>query len=410
MCEVREVLGHDDLLKTWVCEVVFQSSLTHEQQVVMTAIMGQKPFHFGFVADARGLSVVMHSTREKVRRPQCISALRDVFKVARVEASIQKMVTMNCFHLELFGLRPNPGPTFPKKAEPMVELCEEEAIEIWGKLLHSDDEKPICLSDVDEALEEARAKKRDESLTSRRSAFPWLSAPPAAHGSRILWCTPAPPHLEVAPQRVLREWQKLEWTLLRCESAEMLESPTMDHFLDFCAVYMALSTVRDDRKLLHQAFDTFATHVHQMTGRKILKKELSEAALAAIRQRGAGKHCQSCSRALSEELIMDVNGWMVRRHSDGMFCCAECARGRCKGCSFPLDERGHCVKRCGIRWHGAVRRATWREYFQQYPSYVREAKSWCRVKLLTCSHDLLESTMDFTTYGGHHHVMPDAFF
>jgi hypothetical protein len=320
------------------------------------------------------------------------------------------MVTMNCFHLELFGLRPNPGPALPKMAELKVELCEEEAIKIWGKLLQSDDEKPICLSDVDEALEEARAKKRDESLTSRRSEFPWLSAPPAAQDSRILWCTPAPPHLEVAPQRVLREWQKLEWTLLRCESVEMRASPSMDHFLDFCAVYKTLSTVRDDRKLLHQAFDTFAAHIHQMTGRKVLKQELSEATLAAVRQRSAGKHCQSCDRALSEELIMDVNGLMVRRHSHGMFCGTACARGRCKGCSFPLDESGRCVKNCGIWWRGAVRRATWREYFQQYPSYVREAKSWCQVKLLMCSPDLLESTMDFTTYGGHHHVTPDAFF
>ena len=403
------MLGHEDLLRTWVSEVVFPVTLTQDQLVVMRVIMQQKPFHFGLISDAGGHFVVMHSSREKVRRSQCISALRDVFKVARVEARIQRTVTFNCFHLEFLGFRPNPGSTIPKKEVP-VELDEADETKIWEELLPSDDERPICIAEVDEAFEKALKQKREDRLalwrTPSSSSFPL----PPTEGPRIVWCTPVPQQLEVAPQRILREWQKLEWALLRCESDEMRSRPTLAHFADFHAVYKAISTVQDDGKLLQQAFDTFAFHVKKATGKTILKKELSEATLKAIRQRCSGKHCQSCSRVLSEDLMMDMDGVIVRKHLHGMFCSSKCARGRCKGCSFPLDEQQQCVKRCSIRWRGMVRRATWREYFEQYPSYEKEAKTWCKFKLLTCSSEFIESPMDFVTYGGYHHVSPDAFF
>jgi hypothetical protein len=411
MCEIVEVLGHEDLLRTWVSDVVFLTSLTQDQLVVMKVLMQQKPFHFGLCCESGRHIVVMHSSRERVRRSQCISALRDVFKVARVEAIIQKTVTFNCFHLELMGFRPNPGPVIPKTNEAVVELDEDEEEKIWEDLLPSDDEKPICLADVDEAFGRALKQKREDRLATRQTASSSSCFPTApTEGPLILWCTAAPERLEVAPQRILREWQKLEWALLRCESAEMRLSPTLEHFVDFYAVYKVISTVQDDGKMLQHAFDTFALHVKQATGKTVLKTELSEKMLRAIRKIIPGKHCQACGRTLVEELIMDADGAMVRKHVHGMFCGHRCAKGRCKGCSFSLDEQKKCVKRCGIRWRGMVRPATWREYFEQYPRHEREAKSWCGFKLATSSREFLDSTMDFVSYGGHYHVSPDAFF
>ena len=60
--EVVEVLGHEDLLRTWVSEVVFPVTLTQDQLVVMRVIMQQKPFHVGLISDAGGHFVVMHSS------------------------------------------------------------------------------------------------------------------------------------------------------------------------------------------------------------------------------------------------------------------------------------------------------------------------------------------------------------
>lgn len=342
-----------------------------------------------------------------------MSALEHVLKVAGVNANICDVVMLNGYHLELFGYRANPGPALAKM-EAEITLDEQEEEEVWSELLPSDDETPICLADVDEAFDKALSQKQETVLALKRAAArpgstempPKDPAPP-----HVLWCTGAPSELEAAVDRNLREWQKLEWSLLRCEDEEMQNQPSLKHFVDFYATYAGISSVKDPKALEKQAFATFAEHTRNKTG-LILKWHDAANALMKAAQRLHGsvacKHCQSCNRGLSAELRMDRDGFMLPKHRHGMFCGDACAKGRCKGCSFPLDGEKRCVRRCGAKVCGVVRRATWREYFEHYPKLDPEAAEWCRFKLMTFKQELLDAPMDVVTYGCHYELGPHS--
>ena len=421
--EIMDVPGHGEQAKTWVVPVTFLSDLAPKQLLVLETILESKPFKVGFftIPNSTKRLFIVHFQKE-TRRDQCAKALKDVWRLAGVQASIEEMVMFNGYHLELFGFRPNPGPALPKKVEPDVELDEGEQTKIWEDLLpESDDDstpQSVCMDKVDKAFQEALNEKemvlalRPPASSSSGSAY---AVPPRSNvGPYISWCTEPPSELEVVTRRTLREWQKLEWVLLRCESEEMRTSPSLDQFADFFAIYLGISTVDNQTELLKQAFNTFAKHVKKTTGATVSKKELPPATLNAVRgiQKGAvpGKHCQNCNHILSDELMMDINGGLIPKHRHGMFCSSECAKGRCKGCSFPLDKESLCVKRCGIRPHAVVRQATWREYFELYPKLQPEAAAWCQEKLHTSSEELLNSTDRLVSYGGYFQISPDAWF
>jgi len=420
--EIMDVPGHGEQAKTWVVPVTFLSDLAPKQLLVLEAILELKPFKVGFftIPNSTKRLFIVHFQKE-TRRDQCAKALKDVWKLAGVQASIEEMVMFNGYHLELFGFRPNPGPVLPKKVEPDVELDEGEQTKIWEELLpESDDDStppPVCMADVDNAFKMALICKnvlalRPPASSSSGSAY---AVPPRSNvGPYISWCTEPPSELEVVTRRTLREWQKLEWVLLRCESEEMRTSPSLDQFADFFAIYLSISTVDNQTELLKQAFNTFAKHVKKTTGATVSKKELPPATLNAVRgiQKGAvpGKHCQNCNHILSDELVMNIDGCLLPKHRHGMFCSSECAKGRCKGCSFPLDKESLCVKGCGIRPRAVVRRAIWREYFELYPALQPETAAWCQEKLHTSGEELLNSTMDVVSYGGFFQISPDAWF
>ena len=382
--------------------------------------MQTKPFSFGFFKDANKYLFIMHSC-EPVQRSQCISCLQHIFKTANIKAAVEEAVVFNGYHLELFGFRPNPGPVLPKKVEPEVELDEEEQNKLWEELLPSDEETPICMADVDKAFQEALGKKEEMVLALRRppassasSSTQGFAIPQSNAETRVIWCTEPPSQLEVAMQRRLREWQKLEWVLFRCESEEMRIRPSLTQFADFYSIYRIFSTVDNEVDLQKQAFNTFAEHVKKTTGAIVERRGLPAETVHAVRrlQNGSipGKHCQTCNRTLSDELEMDIDGNMIPKHRHGMFCSSECARGRCKGCSFELDEQKQCVKRCGIRPRAVVRRASWREYFEHWPKLNPDSTAWCKERLRTSTEEFLNSTMDFVTYGGFYQITPDARF
>ena len=396
--QIVEVSGKDNNAATWVATVTFPQ-IDHAKLLVVKALMQKKPFNFGGFEGANKRLVIMHSSKP-VQRAQCISALEHMFETADLKATIEEVVMFNGYHLELFGFRPKPA------LSKDVKLSEEEESKIWEELLPSDDTAPIEMADVDKAFQKALNEKEDMVLALRQL--------PAMPQIGISWCTQPPLELHVATDRRLREWQKLEWVLLRCESEEMRTSPSMAHFADFYSIYRIFSTVENKVDLQKQAFNTFANHVKETTGAIISKKELPPATLNAIRglqnESTPGKHCQNCNHILSDELMMDINGCLIPKHRHGMFCSSECAKGRCKGCSFPLDKESLCVKRCGIRPHAVVRQATWREYFELYPKLQPEAAAWCQEKLHTSSEELLNSTDRLVSYGGYFQISPDAWF
>ena len=416
MPQIVEVPGRDNRAATWVAAVTLPK-IDEEHLHVVKAFMRKKPFYFGFFVMSNKHLVIMHSKGDKVQRSQCTSALEHVLRVAGINAAIGEVVVLNGYHLELLGFRPNPGPALPKKVEPDIELDEEEEEQLWAELLPENVEAPICMVDVNRAWEKALSEKQEMALAVRRpasSASSSSSTQQTDAGRCIVWCTEPPLELEVASQRTLGEWQKLEWVLLRCESEEMRTSPSLAQFADFYAIYVGISKVKAKEVLESQAFKTFAEHVKKTTGATVERKELSDATVNAVRrlQNGSvpGKHCQNCNRVFSDELTMDIDGNMIPKHAHGMFCTNECAKGRCKGCSFPLDEQKRCVKKCGIRSRGMARRATWREYFELYRTLEPEAAAWCKAKLRTSTEELLNSTMDVMTYGGFFQITPESWF
>ena len=415
--QLVEVPGHGEHAKTWVVPVTFLSDLAPRQLLVIEAILELKPFKVGFftIPNSTKRLFIVHFQSE-TRRDQCAKALKDVWKSTGVQASMEQLVMFNPFHLELFNLRQRP------RVEVDITLDEEEEEKLISELLpESEDAElpPVSMADLDKAYEVALAQKREHVLslrapTSTASASAASASAPLADGPRIVWCTAPPLQLEVATQRTLMEWQKLEWVLLRCENEEMKTSPVLGHFADFFAIYMDISTMKDRTELLKQAFKTFAEHVKKMTGVVVEKKELQPVTLNAVRRLQhahiRGKHCQTCSRTLSDELEMDIDGNMIPKHRHGMFCSSECARGRCKGCSFELDEQKQCVKKCGIRPRAVVRRALWREYFEHSAKFEPGATAWCKEKLRTNTEEFLNSTMEGMTYGGFYQITPDAWF
>lgn len=427
---IVEVAGKDAVAASWVASVKVIQDLDDGHRYVFKNEIVRGAFTVGMYSDNDRCLFVVHSSDKKVQSPSVGAALKSAFERSRIEAAVEDVVQLNGYHLELFGYRSVPG-----RGEAVVELDEREEAALWDQLLPSSDEDdetpqwlkkelrgPISLEASEKAFDDALRKKRESVLALRAPAPACWAGPPstssedaaawrksAPRGPRlaapapqasVVWFSAAPAELHVATARTLREWQKLEWTLLR------LGAPVtrVEQFPEFLGVYKDFNKTADKGKLEKAAYETFAGHLAKQGvaagARKALPAAVQKAARAALQLAARAPHCQKCDRALSEELEMDVDGRLGKKNRFGMFCSRVCAAGRCRGCSFELGGDGRCVKRCGVDYR-PVRMATLRAYLERLPKLEPAARGWCRFQLDTTAPEELERPLESLTFGGY---------
>jgi hypothetical protein len=263
---IVEVPGTGKMLSTWVAMVTFPSMPDDESlAALLVAVKRQKKYQIGtFALDSHRIHFIMRCA-EPVQSGQPHTSLVTLFQAASVQARVSKFEAFTPYHLELFGFRPNSGPENPTKSD---ELDSEEEAELNRRALQWDVTKG--LSELDRITDEYFAQREQFALALKPPQLQFG----AADAPCIKWHNGLPDQLEVATQRTLREWQKLEWVLFRAQSPAMTTTPTMKHFEAFYAIYSKISAVDDEKKRLKQGFETFACHVKDKTGEVVTKDQL----------------------------------------------------------------------------------------------------------------------------------------
>ena len=402
---IVEVAGAGIDVSTWVADVFVPSVPEVHNMSALKVEMESKPYEFGlFSHGPQQFLMIIHCKTGKIFNENCKSLVNRLFAHTRINADIGQLAAFNGYHAEVMGFRPNPGPAMAAKEVPIeLDSDDEEAIaEAWDVTKGR--------AELDRITQDYFAKKEQAAVALRPPPIQFGGAP---DGPRVNWCTEVPAQLEVATQRALREWQKLQWVLFRSESTSMINSPTIKDFAGFYGIYVEISKVENNAKLLKQAFETFAGHVKKTTGNDVTKDQLPKEVLVMIHKIHNGealaKKCE-CGKALKAGWEMDVDSVMMSASKFGMFCSLKCTKDRCKGCASTVED-GVCVKKCGDASGRSIRMATWGEYFEWMEKEARdpfEEAEVFREKAKKLTDAEKSQPKERLTWGGYFHVFPDA--
>ena len=339
--EIIEVDGCGQTAKTWVANVRLNAPFDQLQMGAFVTMLKDKPYHVGIVdMGLQRYHLIFHG--KAIRNSHCKELLQTVFEKAHFKYQIEQVAAFNGYHMELFGL----SKQTPEDTEQDRELEPEEQEDLSN--LYDTAEK---IEDL-ETIYQDYLKKHSQHLLALRAK--------SEQTVKVNWITDMPPTLEMVTKRSLREWQKLDWVLLRDRAIygddTLRTQPTIDHWEQFFKLYYDISPVGDHRKRLEQAFKTFADHIQAVTGKVVTKADLQKTGPEQkVLRNGA---CYQCEKDIPMLGDMDgqfyTNMGMVvsRRIFDkkvvkdesvhGIFCSKRCASGRCLGCAGGLVD-GKCT-------------------------------------------------------------------
>ena len=264
--EIVKVDGCGQIAKTWIANVKFKEIPDQFQMGAFVTLLKDKPYHIGMVElGLQKYYLILHCKGRPIRNSHCKDLLQTVFEKIHFKCQIEQMAAFNGYHLELFGL--STKTTCDSEQTDQEDLEPEEQEEL-GKLYDTANTK----DDLDQIYQDYLKKHHHHALALKTKA--------SETKAQINWVTDTPATLEVVTKRSLREWQKLEWVLLRDRAIYGGESlrtnPRVDHWDQFFKLYYDISPVGEPRQRMEQAFKTFADHVKAVTGKVITRADLQK--------------------------------------------------------------------------------------------------------------------------------------